>query len=389
MCRTLLSYFLKETRLQFRIQKQWLINPNKQLDGLDEVEVGQSISLCFAHFSFLVHAKLTILVWVYGLSFFESRAGCTTTKRNAFRDICKCLWVTGEYFNNTNMDQTLQLHSLVLSSNLCSGLFYIPACIGFLSGFFFKQPSLLLFGLRRKQTTKTICRRIIAWKLASGDVQSMAQSKGIKLQTSSPSPSERLGELRMDDPLGPTRAAKSCRLTGNEGPLESKQTAYHEVRHPERQLSHWGWDQFMGNYGLFKTPIWNRFTRNLAVKTGDQWWVVTPSASSRLTSSVLLNAASVTRQPLKKTICRFMHLLSCRYMYKRLPGNETSCTWPQPSTSLKPWEVRTDGCDVNAGADGKSVTVGKKYWGLAILLTCSQHQVKNTVIIFPLRLLQL
>lgn len=53
----------------------------------------------------------------------------------------------------------------------------------------------------------------------------------------------------------------------------------------------------MGNYGLFKTPIWNRFTRNLAVKTGDQWWVVTPSASSRLTSHVLFKiAASVTRQ---------------------------------------------------------------------------------------------
>lgn len=159
----------------------------------------------------------------------------------------------------------------------------------------------------------------------------MAQSKGIKLQTravriSSPSPSERLGELRMDNPLGPTRAAKSCRLTGNEGPLESKQTAYHEVRHPERQLSHWGWDQFMGNYGLFKTPIWNRFSKNLAVKTGDQWWVVTPSASSRLTSSVLLNAASVTRQPLKKTICCFMHLLSCRYMY----------------TSAWQWDIRTN-----------------------------------------------
>lgn len=149
----------------------------------------------------------------------------------------------------------------------------------------------------------------------------------------SPSPSERLGELRMDNPLGPTWAAKSCRLTGNEGPLESKQTAYHEVRHPERQLSHWGWDQFMGNYGLFKTPIWNRFSRNLAVKSGDQWWVVTPSASSRLTSPVLLNTASVTRQPLKKTpISHLMHLLSCRCTYKRLPGNETSCTWPQPST---------------------------------------------------------
>lgn len=86
------------------------------------------------------------------------------------------------------------------------------------------------------------------------------------IRISSKSPSDWTGKLKMANPLGPARPAKSCRLTGNEGSLESKQTAYHEVRHPERQLSHGGWDQFMGNYGLFKTPIWNRFFRNLAVK---------------------------------------------------------------------------------------------------------------------------
>lgn len=95
--------------------------------------------------------------------------------------------------------------------------------------------------------------------------------EGFKLQTralglAQNPPSGWLGKLKMANPLGPARPAKSCRLTGNEGSLESKQTAYHEVRHPERQLSHRGWDQFMGNYGLFKTPIWNRFFRNLAVK---------------------------------------------------------------------------------------------------------------------------
>lgn len=83
---------------------------------------------------------------------------------------------------------------------------------------------------------------------------------------SSQSPLGWPGKLKMANPLGPARPAKSWRLTGNEGPLESKQTAYHEVRHPERQLSHRGWDQFMGNHGLFKTPIWNGFFRNLAVK---------------------------------------------------------------------------------------------------------------------------
>lgn len=67
------------------------------------------------------------------------------------------------------------------------------------------------------------------------------------IRISSKSPVDWLGKLKMANPLRPARAAKSCRLTGNEGPLESKHTTYHEVRHPNRQLSHQRWDHFMGN----------------------------------------------------------------------------------------------------------------------------------------------
>lgn len=38
-----------------------------------------------------------------------------------------------------------------------------------------------------------------------------------------------------------------------------------------------------------------------------------------------------------------------------------SCPWPQPSTSFKPWEVRTDGCAVSTGAIGKSGKVDNIY----------------------------
>lgn len=108
------------------------------------------------------------------------------------------------------MYQTLQLHSLELFYNLCSGLFYIPACIKFLSGLGKKM--LLLYDLLHKQTTKTICRCIITQKYCKridGQIEGdRITNKSVRL--SSPWASERQGDLRMDNPLGLTRAAKAA-----------------------------------------------------------------------------------------------------------------------------------------------------------------------------------
>lgn len=138
----------------------------------------------------------------------------------------------------TNLYQTLLLYSLALSSNLCSGLFYIPLCITFLSGIFSNSHRryYLVRGINRQPKTFVVVS--LHKKLqgvTSNPIDGRIEGDQITNQgggISSACPSEWLGELRMANLLGPARAAKSCRVTGNEGRLESKQTACREVSPP-------------------------------------------------------------------------------------------------------------------------------------------------------------
>lgn len=82
------------------------------------------------------------------------------------------------------------------------------------------------------------------------------------------------------------RDSQKATDTGNEGPPKSKQATYHEIRHPERQLSHQRWSRFNGVLkDVVGTHLEKIQTECDYSTSNDQWRALTPL------SKVLFDAA--------------------------------------------------------------------------------------------------
>lgn len=172
------------------------------------------------------------------------------------------------------------------------------------------------------------------------------------IRISSKSPVDWLSKLKMANPAA--TAAKSSRLTGNEGPPESKQTTYHEIRHPERQLSHQRWDRFNGPLKLVVSAHLEWILVECGCfTTNDQWRVVTPSSSSCLTSHVLVDTASRTWQVLKLYTFKMSTALQTNYYNLKawplcrnifLHCHSGVIFWPQPLIFPYTLQAMMDGC---------------------------------------------